>query len=253
MSSNGNHAHNAMYDDGVNPVVTALKPVWVDGVINGLPVVRFSAGLGAQSTLMQSMPNVIGELTGLSAFVVGTHRTPTAWEALVGASESGWTNWTDYFNVGITDFNGHEFAARFNMDATYTHYQPNGAPDADPHLHSTVWTGGLQNYYDGTTSVAYQVDDVDTFGFTNGVWVLNLKDEIDIGGYDHFSDLYGPDMWGSHNLDVAEVLIYNTNLSAEDRAAVNAYLGEKYGLPYPEPTTLALLGLGGLFLRRRRA
>jgi hypothetical protein len=49
--------------------------------------------------------------------------------------------------------------------------------------------------------------------------------------------------------DLAEFILYNTVLSSEDIAAVNDYLAAKY---IPEPTTVALLGLGGLGLLRRK-
>jgi hypothetical protein len=48
------------------------------------------------------------------------------------------------------------------------------------------------------------------------------------------------------NGDIAEILIYNTFLNAEDRAAVVSYLNSKYGIP--EPSSVVLLALGGFAL-----
>ena len=48
---------------------------------------------------------------------------------------------------------------------------------------------------------------------------------------------------------IAEIIIYNSALSDTDRVAVEDYL---YGKYIPEPATIALLGLGGLVLIRKR-
>ena len=52
--------------------------------------------------------------------------------------------------------------------------------------------------------------------------------------------------------DIAELLVFSTNLSAADRESVENYLTEKYlffevaTVPAPEPSTFLLLGLGAL-------
>jgi len=59
------------------------------------------------------------------------------------------------------------------------------------------------------------------------------------------------------NGDIAEIIVYNSVLNANQIGQVNGYLGEKYGIAVPEPSTFILLtaGLFGLIAyawRKRR-
>ena len=49
--------------------------------------------------------------------------------------------------------------------------------------------------------------------------------EVDIGAYDN-SGTAG----GFADIDIAEIIIYNTNLSLADRLTIHDYLNSKYGL-----------------------
>jgi hypothetical protein len=53
-----------------------------------------------------------------------------------------------------------------------------------------------------------------------------------------------------YGMDVAELLVYTTYLSASEVAAVESYLNNKYFVP--EPATMMLLSLGAVWLRRKK-
>jgi hypothetical protein len=75
---------------------------------------------------------------------------------------------------------------------------------------------------------------------------------IGIGGVDPGANTPARSMNG----DIAEVLVYNTSLSAADRQTTLNYLASKYAVTVaPEPATLGLFGVAalGLLARRRKA
>jgi hypothetical protein len=53
-------------------------------------------------------------------------------------------------------------------------------------------------------------------------------------------------------MQIAELLVYNQQLSASQLSGLTVELGSKYGISVvPEPITMTLMGLGGLLVMRR--
>ena len=95
-----------------------------------------------------------------------------------------------------------------------------------------------------------------------GTW---LEDGVDIGGTVQTFSFTGGSVigaersavhqWGADNLGpaavISEIVAYDTELSASDRAAVSAHLVAKHIIP--EPSSLVLVCLSGLLALRRRS
>lgn len=213
----------------------ATQPTVVLGGLNGLPVVRFDG--------TDDFMTIAHTYTTGTAFIVAKYDT-------LGANDAQF-DWFDGLYGSATD----------NGSAGQYWTGNNGA---------ATWSneagGGFYNskYLDGTlTNTA--LTSPDAFHLYGGVdstpnsftsWSLGR--DRGIGGR----------TWQG---DIAEVIIYEDTLSDFDRRGVEMYLNDKWGLgitPYeagtfnanyaglllvvPEPSSTALLGLGGLALALRR-
>jgi hypothetical protein len=116
-----------------------------------------------------------------------------------------------------------------------------------------VLSGLYQDPANGSNGSIYDNGILQATG-TGGSSPANLYDEI---GARWSTDSYNAPFSG----DIAELLVFSTNLNAADRESVENYLTEKYLFteagPAPEPSTFLLLGFGTLVIvsnvRRRRA
>jgi hypothetical protein len=226
-ASNNVSGWNDASSAGHNATATVLKPQWIDAQINGLPIIRFNdnAGVTANANLLQTIPGVVGDVTQLTVFVVGRHRKAVSGSTLVGASDGYYSGASKWFILDtLTDGGIIKNRAALNSDSTYKAAVLNGSVDTNFHVKSMVWTGGLDQYNDNLTRLSFCVDNTEQWVNAGGVWTLSLSDQLDIGGYDHGGTYYCSDV------DIAEIIVYNTALSAADRQSVHDYLDGKYAL-----------------------
>jgi hypothetical protein len=169
---------------------------------------------------------------------------------LVGQDINGANNADGAFGFGDT----HDHPAVPNNDGQLTltadpgtatwDYVSSGGADADGSWHiygMSISSGTVTLSVDG---VAYPTGTVGggTLG-ANGVHPVTIGGNWGGGGSNML------------DADFAQVLIYSGALSAGDFNAAGFFIEDKYGLDTaftPEPATMALLGLGGLSVLRRR-
>lgn len=123
----------------------------------------------------------------------------------------------------------------------------------------TMWDGGASILADGGFHIFSGLYQDPDNGNNGSIYINGILQATGTGGnsptnlYDEIGARWSVT---SHNAyfagDIAELLVFSTNLTAAQRSAVEGYLLNKYILEIPEPTSLALLGLGGLLILRRR-
>ncbi|MGB7745826.1 MAG: Ig-like domain-containing protein [Verrucomicrobiia bacterium] len=193
---------------------TSHQPLYVANALNGLPVVRFD---GVNSYL--NLTNFMGNATGGEALVVLKTTTP------LGSQGSLWSLGSHQLYLGYNSPPGYP-----NSDGSITedfgsadgvHLYGLGIP-AQPlnqyHVYevmaqSTNWAAWING------ELLYQTAN-NTVGFINGSSELGAC-------FWHFAG------------DIAEVVVFNRGLTADERTMINEYLNGKYGLVPAIPATPA--------------
>lgn len=225
------------------------QPVWIDNVIGGQPVVRFD---GFNDSLEETVDNLLGAGTDRTIFVVGQASTGDAHEDGLGGTmvsiRRGSLNGTVKF-----------FAAQIYDNSGWDVFDELCCGTADP---TAFYTDGI------SINAVASATDFPTSSFTqpfvseHRVEALGLsvsfnaaelpvkrlfnnespspvspENSTDTGLIiGTRADKGGAQSWEG---DIAEVLIYERNLSTAERQSVYSYLGTKYGL------TLAPIGVPG--------
>ena len=179
----------------------AYKPIYKTNIINGLPVVRFD---GSNDTMLAANSGVLN-LTGPMEFFV-VHR-PMATGAVLFHKEAQYSvqedasynlAWADSSNYSYANFGYHAIGLAYNTWSILNIYK---ASDF------TVWM-----WRDGVAQYAA--------GF--GGAITGTANTFCLGSYNGTSAFL--------NGDIAEVLIFDMNLTIQTRQLIWTYLKTKYGL-----------------------
>jgi hypothetical protein len=224
QSGNGNNATQAAAGD--QPTLVSS-----DAAFNGQPVLAFN---GSTDYMQSPLPfNAVG---GMTVFVVASHDSVNTARGIVGGSQGNYGAASQWFLMQSTSNSN---LAEINRDSTTNSSVTNGPLDTSPHVYALT--------YDGSAETLTQ--SVDGSSASSPALFANLSlSTLDIGSFIHFGAGFD---FGDVN--IGEILVYNTALSSADQATVENYLTSKYE-SVPEPGSLGVLVIaGGMALHRRRS
>jgi hypothetical protein len=228
---------------------TAAGPFYVANGLNSLPVLRFNGQAWVAIFLLTNQSlNLSG---GLSIFIVARNDDRRNFNGVFRLGDTSGDPFNVnsameiYWNAGASGSGGLDYTVNRDGAGTFGGLLSNGSegPTAGNGF------GYLYDVIAAASSATQRMDqaDVSSTPFSSTQLPVNA-------GYASIGVGYGGSATYALDGDIAEVLIYNTTLSRADRNSVESYLFNKWFVPaeVPEPSTLALLGLGGFLVWKRR-
>lgn len=221
-SGTGNHFANGS---------TGNQPTYISSGFGGKPIVRFD---GTSDFVTNVNFHFLSSLPALTFFFV--HKIDTDPPAIV---QSGFTR------LGQGSLSHYPFTDGVIYDTTGSAVRyTTGDPTFDltrPHIYAVESTSGLwRNSFNGGAFF--------TFNGANTVAINDATRPNSIGVSDPSTLTGGNERF--FDGDMAEILIYNTELTATERQDVTEYLLAKWSIP--EPTSGMLLMAGAFWLWRWR-
>jgi len=211
---------------------SAKQPIYKTGVANGQPAVRFD---GINDYIVGLAANNYITASDFTLFTVFNAASLTRNEAGV---------WNNHKVVGDSaGYFGHLVSSNAPGAGLAYVYNYDGTADivAAP-INAGAWYAISSRHSGG--SLFSRLNAGAEGSTTSGNTAL-LTGLLQVGSGED-----GPYLDADFHGDIAEVLIYNTALSAADQSTVQEYLFAKYGVP--EPSSAALLALCAVLLWRQR-
>ncbi len=227
VSGNGFHANQNMIDN---------RPTFLGTMLHGKPVIHFDRTQGMQYFEIKSV--------GIGTVMSNSYTLITVVRATSGGLNEGAEIQQSVF-MAPDYLVGTKFYGYPNV-SSLSHVQVVQSPSGYPYLFnyeianagswllcnqvatkSTIGTS-LKGYYSGASpaSQAFNNGQADTYGVTStSQQMVNMPDLIRIGAARVAGDYRWP-----LNGDIAEIILYNTNLNDAQRIIVDNYLSAKYNL-----------------------
>ena len=229
----------------VQTLSTPDRPDFVTNAINGKPALQFDGTVSGDRLVISN--NTVNLTSGLSIFIVARNNVRRNYNGLfkIFPGSNPGTASSDlevYWQEGTTDSGSGNIIYVSNRDTYPTTFGEIDGINQPPSV-------GRPYLYDLVAVSSGATQRVN--GATAGVPVGNTFVPVNA----NFAAIgYG---FSAYPLDgqFAELIVYNAALSSAQRDNVWAYLEGKYSLGIPEPSTVALVSLGSVFLlwRRRKA
>ncbi|MDX2083526.1 MAG: LamG-like jellyroll fold domain-containing protein [Rickettsiales bacterium] len=182
---------------------SASRPIYKANCINGLPCLTFDG----TATYIDTLSNIFNSTAGVSVFVVAK---PTAVGAndscLICANDAGnfrlkrFANGYAYQVAGGTNYDG----GTLNPDTSYV------ISLVDSGILAYIYSNGVSTETNGITSTG------STTSITATLAIGDVSDGVDRGLY-----------YRGH---IAEVIVFTRALKADERKAIESYLGKKWGI-----------------------
>jgi hypothetical protein len=225
---------NPQSADGTNNVAqttTANKPLYIASGIGGLPIIRFDGVNTRLSIAGNSTVNLPVGNNPRTLFLVFGNSTPANNWNLIFHYGTQQRDQTFDFSVCQTSF-GNNPAMLHVWDTEYK--TTKGGCDGKSYITSVIYKGlsnttlsdGFSFYINGT-SYANDNANARTDSFTGSSAALTLNTTS--------NDLYvGSMMNGQYPFkgDVGEIIMYDKSLDEDERASVESYLKQKWGIRY---------------------
>ncbi|MBI2949467.1 MAG: hypothetical protein HYY23_17655 [Verrucomicrobia bacterium] len=203
----------------------ALAPLWMDATINGKPALRFD---GTDDYLDVASSDSVAITGDVASFFVVKFDDFATYRAVWGKTASNVPRPTDYY---LLPNSGVPRVYRGSDDGNRNAFVDGGRVAAGAYAVLGFSQGGtlMTHYFNGQLSGSGQMVVTPTDSGTT----------LRIGSRD--------DLVTKMKGDIAELLVYNRDVSGDDQRALAAYLGAKYGIPIVQPAnrppTVALAGL----------
>ena len=190
------------FDNDASQSTSANQPTLVSNSMNGNPVIRFD---GTNDYLLSSLTSTLGIQNNTYEVFVVAKSSSSNIQFLFASG--GWEQYEYHLN-------GSQGARFIPVSSTYID-------------HGTVssYTNGNAHVFSARASSsggAVRVDGIDGATTSNNI--------LSSSAVNFWLGARGSDLTNYFYGDMAEVLLYNTNLSASDRSTVEHYLANRYGI-----------------------
>jgi hypothetical protein len=211
---------------GDNSAVSTGTPTYIANALNGKAAIKIAGssdrnGYGLTSEYDYYAIPTVSNVQTLALVFKPTSNTYYTWSTIMSGPTSD-----NYGMHGDTHWGNAYWDYAYSIDSL---------------ANSALRVNGGAAINGGYTGVDYDNFSIITIQLAAGT-------QFDLGFLAHTARYNN---YNEYGMEVAELLVYNQQLSNSQLNQLTMELGDKYGIAVPEPITIALMGLGACLLRRK--